>query len=307
MASNVILLPRVIRLRDAAAYLGMDKNRFDREVRPSLTEFPIGEQGVGFDRLDLDDWFEEYKARNGRPGKATEGGKPWDRKSRQDSSRGSGVWHVQKTIGNGRRLRESTGTSDLTEAERYLAHRIEEIRNAEIYGIRPKRTFREAATKYLQETEKASLAKDAWCLERIDPFIGDLYLENVHMGTLRPYIEHGREEGLEKPNHQHADGSGEAHLESRGRRMVGRKWPDMASVRPKDSLVAQNRCDGALSSVLGGARKALQRSSSASPMMCLFAVNTGCQEYERSVACAGMTKSRFLSLARASSSFRRNG
>jgi len=46
----------------------MDKNRFDREVRPSLTEFPIGDQGVGFDRLDLDDWFDEYKARNGRPG-----------------------------------------------------------------------------------------------------------------------------------------------------------------------------------------------------------------------------------------------
>ena len=59
MSSNVILLPRVIRLRDAAAYLGMDKNRFDLEVRPSLTEFPIGTQGVGFDRLDLDYWFDE--------------------------------------------------------------------------------------------------------------------------------------------------------------------------------------------------------------------------------------------------------
>ena len=88
MASNVIILPRVIRLRDAAAYLGMDKNRFDREVRPSLTEFSIGDQGVGFDRLDLDNWLDDYKARNGRPGKSTEGGKSWDRKSRQDLSRG---------------------------------------------------------------------------------------------------------------------------------------------------------------------------------------------------------------------------
>ena len=78
MPSNVILLPRVIRLRDAAAYLGMDKNRFDREVRPSLTEFPIGDQGVGFDRLDLDDWFDEYKARNGRPGKQKGVNKLWD-------------------------------------------------------------------------------------------------------------------------------------------------------------------------------------------------------------------------------------
>ena len=28
--------PRLIRLRDAPAYLGMDKNRFNSEVRPSI-------------------------------------------------------------------------------------------------------------------------------------------------------------------------------------------------------------------------------------------------------------------------------
>ncbi len=38
------LLPRLIRLRDAPAYLGMDRNRFNAEVRPLLTEIPIGEQ-----------------------------------------------------------------------------------------------------------------------------------------------------------------------------------------------------------------------------------------------------------------------
>jgi predicted DNA-binding transcriptional regulator AlpA len=86
MSSNVILIPRVIRLRDAAAYLGMDKNRFDREVRPSLTEFPIGDQGVGFDRFDLDNWFDEYKARNGRPGKQKGVNKPWDERKSPVSS-----------------------------------------------------------------------------------------------------------------------------------------------------------------------------------------------------------------------------
>jgi integrase len=102
------------------------------------------------------------------------------------------IWHIKKTI-CGRRIQESTGTSILTEAERYLTHRVEEIRNGQVYGIRPKRTFREAAIKYLKESTKKSLPKDAWCLERIDPFIGDLQLENVHIGTLRPYIEHGHE------------------------------------------------------------------------------------------------------------------
>ena len=52
-------LARFIRLRDAPDYLGMDRNRFNAEVRPRLTEIPIGVQGVAFDRLDLDAWAEE--------------------------------------------------------------------------------------------------------------------------------------------------------------------------------------------------------------------------------------------------------
>ncbi len=58
--------PRVIRLRDAPHYLGMDANRFNQEVRPFITELPIGIQGKGFDRLELDDWVDEYKQINGR-------------------------------------------------------------------------------------------------------------------------------------------------------------------------------------------------------------------------------------------------
>ena len=36
--------PRLIRLRDAPSYLGMDRNRFNKEVRPALTELRIGRQ-----------------------------------------------------------------------------------------------------------------------------------------------------------------------------------------------------------------------------------------------------------------------
>jgi hypothetical protein len=70
------LLPRIIRLRDAPDYLGMDRNRFNRLVRPTLVVIPIGKQGIAFDRLDLDDWADQYKSRNGRP--AAERRKPWD-------------------------------------------------------------------------------------------------------------------------------------------------------------------------------------------------------------------------------------
>jgi hypothetical protein len=36
------ILPRFIRLRDANFYLGMDRNRFNSEVRPYVTEVRIG-------------------------------------------------------------------------------------------------------------------------------------------------------------------------------------------------------------------------------------------------------------------------
>jgi hypothetical protein len=64
------LLPRFIRQRDAPFYLGMDRNRFNTEVRHDLTTIPIGQQGIAFDRLELDAWVEDYISRNGRRPKA---------------------------------------------------------------------------------------------------------------------------------------------------------------------------------------------------------------------------------------------
>jgi hypothetical protein len=63
----ILMQPRFIRLRDVPAYLGMDINRFNREVRPFLVEIPIGKQGIAFDRLDLDRWADHHKRCNGRP------------------------------------------------------------------------------------------------------------------------------------------------------------------------------------------------------------------------------------------------
>lgn len=59
--------PRLIRLRDAAKYLGMDRNRFNTEVRPFLITLKIGQQGIAFDRKDLDQWADEFKQHQGKP------------------------------------------------------------------------------------------------------------------------------------------------------------------------------------------------------------------------------------------------
>jgi hypothetical protein len=84
-------MPRIIRFRDAPFYVGMDRNRFNVEVRPHVVEIPIGTQGIGFDRLELDAWVEDYKSRNGRP--ARKGDTTWDANTSPASScaRGSGT------------------------------------------------------------------------------------------------------------------------------------------------------------------------------------------------------------------------
>jgi len=74
--SRSTVLPRIVRFRDAPSYVGMDRNRFNAKVRPNLTEIPIGRQGIGFDRLELDAWVDDYKFRNGRP--ARKGAISWD-------------------------------------------------------------------------------------------------------------------------------------------------------------------------------------------------------------------------------------
>lgn len=107
-----------------------------------------------------------------------------------------GIWHIDKQV-RGQRILESCGTGNLQEAAKYLAFRLEEQRNAEIYGIRPTRTFEQAATKFVQENgHKRSLRCDIGNLRNLMPWIGELELNRVNMGTLQPWLEHRRSENV---------------------------------------------------------------------------------------------------------------
>jgi len=110
---------------------------------------------------------------------------------------GGREWHIDKWIRHHGRLCESTGTDDEEEAKRYMEQRIREIREALVYGVRRKRTFREAATKYLTDyAHKPSIGRSALALKDMDPFIGDKRLESVHGETFKPYIEARRTRAL---------------------------------------------------------------------------------------------------------------
>jgi hypothetical protein len=107
-----------------------------------------------------------------------------------------GVWHIDKQF-RGARFCESTGTSNFREAQEYLAKRLTDVREATLFGTREARTFRAVATRYLQDYgHKKSIKDDASHLKQLDPYIGDLELKQVHMGSLQPFITRRRQEGV---------------------------------------------------------------------------------------------------------------
>lgn len=132
-----------------------------------------------------------------------------------------GMWHVDKIV-HGERICESCGTCDEEEAKRYLVRRLEEIRQATVYGVRPDRIFRIAATKYLNENQhKASIVSDGYMLQSLDPFVGELPLSKLHDGTLQPYIIVRRASGIKSKSINNA-----LSIVRRILNLAARKWRD---------------------------------------------------------------------------------
>jgi len=115
---------------------------------------------------------------------------------RRPKAGGGFEWHIDKRIKNHGRLCEGTGTDDEEEASEYLAKRLDEIRKAKVFGVRPRRIFREAATKYLQDfSHKPGISRAATALKDMDKFIGDKCIAQIHNETFKPYIEARRRAG----------------------------------------------------------------------------------------------------------------
>lgn len=192
--------------------------------------------------------------------------------------RGS-VWHIQKKV-YGKRLCESTGTGDLEEAERYLARRIEDVRQAVIYGVRPERTFREAATKFLLESVKRSLIDDAQQLKLLDHYVGDMPLDKIHLGSLQKFIVDRRKEGVKTRTINKG-----LQITRHILNLATQKWRDengltWLQVAPKIELLPEK--DKTPPYPLSWAEQAalLKELPAHLVRMVLFKVNTGCRDHE---------------------------
>ena len=116
------------------------------------------------------------------------------RKATPGLKKRAGIWHIDKRIG-GKRVCQSCETGDLAEAERHLARLTEETRQAQVYGVRPARTFEQAAAKFVLENQhKRSIDDDIGRLKLLMPWIGQEPIERLHRGSLEPWVEHRRKE-----------------------------------------------------------------------------------------------------------------
>lgn len=190
------------------------------------------------------------------------------------------IWHINKKI-DGARICESTGTSRLEEAEKYLVRRLETMRQAMVYGIRPKRVFREAATKFLLENEhKRSLRSDAERLNRLDSYIGDLALESIHMGSLQVYIVARKKEGVKTRTINHG-----LQVVRRILNLAASEWMDehgltwLASA-PKIKLLPVHDARGSYPLDWKEQENLFAVLPPHLQEMALFAVNTGCRDGE---------------------------
>ncbi|WP_236183186.1 tyrosine-type recombinase/integrase [Pseudomonas juntendi] len=89
----------------------------------------------------------------------------------------------------GERIRESTGTGDREEAEQYLIHKLEQLRQRKVYGVRQVHTWEEAAMRYLLEVkDQPSIHLTALCMKQLHPYLGHLPLTHIDDQALEPFI-----------------------------------------------------------------------------------------------------------------------
>ena len=158
---------------------------------------------------------------------------------------------------------------------------MEETRQAQVYGVRPPRTFEQAAAKFVLENgHKRSIADDISLLKQLLPWLGSVQLHRIQLGTLQPWIERRRAAGKAAGTINHG-----IKIVRRILNLAATEWVDehgmtWLSAAPRLRLLPDHdkRRPYPLSwceqSLLFGALPAYLA------QMALFAVNTGCRDQE---------------------------
>ena len=93
-------------------------------------------------------------------------------------------WWVKISHG-GRTIQRSTGTEDKSQAQEYHDKLKVSLWEQQRLGIKPRRAWKEAVVRWLAETsEKATHQEDVKKLRWLDPFLGNLMLDDITLDVI---------------------------------------------------------------------------------------------------------------------------
>jgi integrase len=139
--------------------------------------------------------------------------------------RKNGSWVVDKYV-DGIRLYQSFDSFE--DAHAWLTRELEGLRQRRVHGAQPEFTFDQAAGRFIEENRHlASIETYAYHLKAVMPFIGGLVLEQVHSGTLQPFVEARQSSGA-----SHKTINLSLAAVRRVLNLAARTWRDEASGKP---------------------------------------------------------------------------
>lgn len=97
----------------------------------------------------------------------------------------SPYWWIKITSASGRRLQQSSGTTDKVSAQELHDKLKASLWDQERLGLKPARSWREAVVRWIEETsDKATHKEDLAKLRWLDPFLGRLRLDEITLDVI---------------------------------------------------------------------------------------------------------------------------
>ena len=158
---------------------------------------------------------------------------------------------------------------------------MEQTRQAVIYGVRPSRTFEEAAAKFVLENQhKRSIDDDVMHLRQLMQWIGAIPIDRIHRGSLEPWIDHRRKQGRATGTINHG-----LQIVRRILNLAAGEWVDgdgltWLHTAPKIKLLANHRQRRPYPLSWAEQTQLFAELPDYLGEMALFAVNTGCRDQE---------------------------
>ncbi len=158
---------------------------------------------------------------------------------------------------------------------------MEEMRQAQVYGVRPRRTFEEAAAKFVLENQhKRSIGDDVMHLKQLMPEIGGLPIDRVHRGSLEPWIAKRRQQGRAAGTINHGLKVVRRILNLAASEWVSEYGLTWLASAPKIKLLPDNEKRQPYPLSWVEQDRLFRELPAYLAKMALFAVNTGCRDKE---------------------------